>query len=703
MAIIGKIRKQSTLLLIVIGVALLAFIMGDFVRKSSRPQNVLGSIDGESISYTEFINRFYEQEDIYKRNTGKDNITAEEAFQIRNMIWENYLQEAIIGKEMTKLGISVTDEEMEDLIVGLNPHPYIQQIFTDPESGQFSPVFVEQFVSNLENARPEEREFFNQIKEEIKRERLNNKYNSLIAKSFYMPKAIAQITYENSAATREVSIVQVNYQNIPDEEFTLTDADYKAWYDEHKYFFKQEDAVDVEYVIFDIRPTEEDLEDIAEEVEAMYEDFLEHDNAAAFVNTLADARYDSSYFKPGTLPIGFDTLVFNMPEGSYIEPFIEDEGYYFGKILTVANRPDSIKASHLLIQYKDARGAETERTKEEAKAMIDSLLIASKRVQGSFEAAILEISEYPTAKQDEGNLDWMLDGDLNFQLFFDSLITTSVNDYRIVESALGYHLLKVTDKTAPMKKVQIAIGRKLIEPSENTIEDVYMLANKLSGESETIEQFNNNIIGMGLSKRLGERIDKNQYTLPGVKDGREAVRWCFDKNTKVGNVSQVYDVDGKYLVVALQRKYEEGYASLEDVKKIIEPMVYRDKKAEKLIADINAAGAKDLQAIADKYNTEVENLPNVVFASHNLGRFGPEIGVIGSIFGSKKGVVSQATKGEMGVYVYVVNNITNAEPTEDYFFVKMQAERMFTQRVNSSLFEALKEKTKIKDNRVDFF
>ena len=132
-------------------------------------------------------------------------------------------------------------------------------------------------------------------------------------------------------------------------------------------------------------------------------------------------------------------------------------------------------------------------------------------------------------------------------------------------------------------------------------------------------------------------------------------------------------------------------------------MVYRDKKAEKLIADINAAGAKDLQAIADKYNTEVENLPNVVFASHNLGRFGPEIGVIGSIFGSKKGVVSQATKGEMGVYVYVVNNITNAEPTEDYFFVKMQAERMFTQRVNSSLFEALKEKTKIKDNRVDFF
>lgn len=704
MAVIGRIRKHSTLLLVIIGLALLAFILGDFVRKSSPSgSNKIGIIDGEDITYTDFFNRVQDQEDIYKRNTGKEDLTIEESFQLKNMVWETLLQEQLLGKEYKKLGIEVTDEELDDMIKGRNPHPIIQQIFKDPETGAFNPAFVEQFLANKDKARPEEQKFFDQVIDEIKKERLNNKYTYLVAKSYYLPKAFAKSMFEDAYTSRNLRVVQANYQSIPDNSITLTDDDYKKWYEDHKNLFKQEQLVDAEYVIFDIIPTPQDMEDIKTSVNEMYQEFKAHENPAAFVNTLPDTKYDSSYFKRGMLPIGIDTLAFGLNEGDFIEPFMEDNSYYFGKILKVTARPDSIKASHVLIQFKDARGAKTERTKEQAKAIIDSLLIASKKPTFSFDNAILNMSEYPSAKKDTGNLQWMLDGDLNYQLFFDSVLTVGVNNYRIVESALGYHLLKVTGKSEPVKKIQIAIGKKLIEPSESTIQDVYMQANKLSGENETIEKFNKAIVDGGLNKRMAENITKMQYTIPGVQNGREIVRWFFDEKVKVGQVSQVFDIDGKYVVATLKIQKEEGYAKLEDVKKMIEPLVKRDKKAEKIIENINKTGVKDINTVASSLNAPVDSVPNAVFASYNFGRYGPELSVIGKISTMKQGAISKPIKGEMGVYVVVVDQVNPAPKTEDYRFVNMQMAAMFSQRVQNSLFEAIKAKAEVIDNRIIFY
>ncbi len=704
MAVIGRIRKHSTILLVVIGLALFAFIMGDFVRSSGSVNNKVGTINGEDITYTDFFNRVSNQEDIYKRNTGKENLSFEETFQIREMVWEMLLQEQLLGVEYKRLGIAVTEEEMDDLIKGRNPHPIILQVFRDPETGAFNPAFVEQFVANINQARPEERQFFNQIVDEIQKERINSKYSALIAKSYYVPNAIAKMKFEESYSSKNIRVVQANYRMIEDSKITLTDDDYKKWYDEHKYFFEQDESVDIEYVIFDIKPTPEDLEEIHENVKTLYSEFLTAENPIGFINTLPDSRYDSAFFKKGMLPMGFDTLVFNMNEGSFVAPFVENNTHYFGKLLSVHARPDSIKASHLLVAHKEARNGENAtRTKEEAKAFADSLLVSLKRSPAEFENAILAISEFQTAKRDTGNLNWMLDGDLNFQLFFDSLVTVSVNDFRIVESGLGYHILRVTDKTSPLRKVRIAIGKKEIEPSEMTIQNVYSLANQLSGENESIEDYNKAIVEKGYNKRLAESVGKMQYTIPGVQNGREIVRWCFAEKTKAGQVSQVYDIDGQYIVAAVKSYREEGYAELSEVKKLIEPMVIRDKKAEKLIDDINKIGVKDIDAIAQKLNANVDSLPNVVFASYNLGRFGPEPSVIGNISALKKGSLSKPIKGEQGVYVIVVDEVVSAPENMDFSFIKMQVSAMFNQRVQNALFEAIKDKAKIKDNRYHFY
>lgn len=705
MAVIGRIRKHSTFLLIVIGLALFAFIMGDFVRSSNRGgSNKLGKINGTDITYTDFFNRVSNQEDIYKRNTGKENLSAEETFQIRDMVWEMLLQEQLLGKEYDKLGIVVTEEEMDDLIKGRNPHPIILQVFRDPETGSFNPAFVEQFMDNIDQARPEERQFFNQIVEEIKKERINTKYSALIAKSYYMPEAIAKMKFEESYASKNLRVVQANYRMVEDNTITLTEDDYKKWYDEHKYYFEQEESVNIEYVIFDINPTPEDLNEIQENVKTLYSEFLTSENPIGFINTLPDSKYDSTFFKKGILPMGFDSLVFSMNEGSFVEPFVENNAHYFGKLLSTHARPDSIKASHLMIAHKEARNGENAiRTKEEAKKYVDSLLIAIKRNPAGFDEAILTLSEFQNAKRDTGNLNWMIDGDYNFQLFFDSLITVSVNDFRIVESGMGYHILKVTDKTAPVKKVRLAVAKKVIEPSESTIQDVYTLANQLSGDNEDIKSFNEAIVENGYNKRLAENVGKMQYTIPGVHNGREIVRWCFAEKAKVGNVSQVYDIDGQYVVAAVESFRKKGFAELKDVKKLIEPMVTRDKKAEKLIDDITKMGTNDINVMASKLNASVDSLPNVVFASFNLGRYGPEPSVIGHISALKKGSVSKPIKGEQGVYVVVVDEIAAAPENTDFRFIKMQASSMFNQRVENGLFEAIKAKSKITDNRHIFY
>lgn len=705
MAVIGRIRKHSTLLLIVIGLALFAFIMGDFVRSSgSGGSNKVGRIDGEDITYTDFFNRVSNQEDIYKRNTGKENLSAEETFQIREMVWEMLLQEQLLGKEYDKLGIVITEEEMDDLIKGRNPHPIILQVFRDPETGSFNPAFVEQFIENINQARPEERQFFNQIVEEIKKERINTKYSALIAKSYYMPDAIAKMQFEESYASKNLRIVQANYRMVEDKTISLTDEDYQKWYDEHKYYFEQDESVNIEYVIFDINPTPEDLKAIQENVDTLYSEFLISENPIGFINTLPDSKYDSTFFKKGMLPMGFDSLVFSMNEGSFVEPFIEDNAHYFGKLLSVHARPDSIKASHLLIAHKEARNGENAvRTKEEAKAYIDSLFITIKRNPAGFEEAILALSEFPNAKRDTGNLNWMIDGDYNFQLFFDSLLTVSTNDFRIIESGMGYHILRVDGKTTPVRKVRLAIAKKMIEPSEMTIQDVYTLANQLSGDNEDIKQFNEAIVENGYNKRLAESVGKMQYTIPGVQNGREIVRWCFAEKTKAGNVSQVYDIDGKYIVAAAESYRKKGFAELKDVKKLIEPLVIRDKKAEKLIDDITKMGSNDINAIATKLNTNVDSVPNVVFASFNLGRYGPEPSVIGAISAIKKGSVSKPIKGEQGVYVVLVDEVIAAPENTDFRFIKMQASSKFNQRVENGLFEAIKEKSKIDDNRHIFY
>ena len=706
MAAIGRIRKHSGLLLIIIGAALLAFILGDFVRKGQSHTNKIAVVDGENVSWTEFENRFKDVEEKFKQQSGKENFTSEEVFQIREYAWNMLLRDFLLGSEYKKLGIDVTEEEMNDLTTGKNPDPMIRQIFSDPETGAFNPAAVQQFIQNKDQAKPEERRFFDNILKDIKTNRFSNKYNYLVAKSYYLPKSLAKKMYEDYSSNATLRVVQANYRLVDDKSIKLTDEDYKKWYEDHKYMFEQPEEVrDLDYVIFDVVPTPADLKAIDEEVVKMYKEFKETTDPISFVNTLPDAKYDSTFFKKGKLPLSLDSLAFSAQVGDFIAPAVEDNAYLFAKIIDIKMRPDSVRASHVLIQYEGARGAKTKRTKEEAKHLADSIMIQAKKATGQFAQFALKFSDYPTVKKDSGDLNWMMDGNPNFQLFFDSLYTLKNSDIRIVETALGYHVMMVTGKTAPEKKVRIAVAKKAIEPSDKTIQDVYSVANKFASENENTTKFNQAIVKQGLSKRTADNLKSMEYTIPGVKDGREVVRWAFEEKTEKNMVSQVFDIDGKYIVATLKDVKEKGYATLEQVKPMIESLVKRDKKAKQLIEKVKAAVAKsnNPEEIATQFQTKVDTVANFNFGAFNLYNYGPEQEAIGFISTMKPGQVSKPIKGNMGVYVVYYDQFTPAAPTTDYKMISMQMANMFMQRVSNETFNAIQKNAKIKDYRVKYY
>jgi len=706
MAAIGRIRKHSGLLLIIIGGALLAFILSDFVRKGQTHDNKLAVIDGDNVSWNEFDSRYKDVEEKFKQQSGKENFTPEETFQIREYAWNMLLREFLLTKEYKKIGIEVTEEEMTDLTTGKNPDPMIRQLFSDPETGAFNPAAVQQYMQNKDQAKPEERKYFEGVLKDIQTNRYATKYNFLVAKSYYLPKTLSKKMYEDYSSNASMRIVQANYKLIDDKTIKLNDDDYKKWYEDHKYMFEQSEEVrDIDYVIFDINPTPADLKEIEENVAKMYVEFQQTTDPISFVNTLPDTKYDSTFFKKGKLPMSIDSLAFNASINDFLPPVVENNDYLFAKILDIKMRPDSVRASHILIQYDGARNAKTKRTKDDAKKLADSILVQVKKSTPQFAQFALKFSEYPTVKKDSGDLNWMTDGNPNLQLFFDSLYFLKNNDVRIVETALGYHIMMHTDNTTPEKKVRLAIAKKAIEPSEKTIQDVYSKANKFASENQTTADFNQSIVKQGLAKRTADNSKAMEYSVPGVKDGREIIRWAYDEKTEKGMVSQVFDVDSKYIIATLKDIKPKGFASLEQVKPLIESLVKRDKKATQLIDKVKTATAKSNNPsdIASQFQSTVDTLSNFNFGAYNLSNYGPEQDVIGAISTMKPGQISKPLKGNMGVYVVYYDQFTPAPPMADYKMISMQMANMFAQRVSNETFNAIQKSVKIKDHRVKYY
>jgi peptidyl-prolyl cis-trans isomerase D len=708
MAIIGKIRKHSGLAVIIIGVAIAAFVIGDFGKKSPKGANDIGSVGGESIPIQDFNSKVEESLEIQKENAKSEKITDEETYNIRQSTWNNMVKEILMGNEYDQLGLTVSPEELFDQVQGKNPHRYILQYFTDPKTKQYDPALVLNYLKGLDQQEPKAKQQWIRFEKAIKDDRLQTKYNNLISKGYYIPQAFLRKQYRNEAQTLKILSLAPMYQNIPDSTIKLTDADYEKYYDKNKQYFNQEEPYrDIEYVVFEVVPSPADKKKIAEDVVNLYNDFLASNDVPNFTNANSDKKYDSTFVKKGTLPGKLDSLAFNSKPGTYYTPFQFDKSWYMAKLIAVQERPDSIKASQILIGFEGTQLAQEQkitRTKEQAKKVADSLLVVLKKTPGKFIEIVNALSDYPTAKEDGGDLKWMTDGNANFALFFDAGLSMKPDEIKVIETSIGYSLLKVTEKTKPIMKVRIAVLQRQIEPSNQTYQDTYLQASAFAGQNKTADAFDKSSTAGKLAKRAAPNVKEMDNSLQGLTSAREVVRWTYNENVKIGEVSPVFDLNGKYVVAVLKKITDKGQLSLDMIKEKIEPNVKNFKKIELLADKMTKAyqSTKDLNSLAQQLNAKIDT-SDIKFTGYGRTAISNEGEIVGSLFNLKKDQVTGPLTGNYGAYFVEVLEVTEPAPKEDFTVEKMQLQGAFESRVSNSAYQAIEKVVKIQDNRAKFF
>lgn len=703
MAIIGTIRKHSWVAVLIVGVAILAFILGDLTKnRGSIPD--MGEVNGATLTNQRFNELVNEMETNYKNQQQVAQVPADVEMQIRNQVWQQFVDETLMEEQTTKLGLQVTAAEVSDMYTGQFIHPYLRQMFTNPQTGQYDMRQVNYWVENFDQLDTAQRMQWLEIEKYVREDRAQQKYSNLIGMAFYMPKAIAAKVAEYSASSANVRVVSLPFQSVSDDEVTVTDADYQAYYDEHKADFRvREELRDVDFITFPINPTQQDLTDIENDVMKVWGEFQStaNDEIAFFVNAESDRAYDSTYVRASSFAAPVDQQIENAAAGSFIAPQITGGEWVMAKVLDAAMRPDSLRASVVYILNNTAGGGIT-RSNEQAKVLADSVMAVLKAGKMSFEEAVDQFSDDPKKGETKGDMDWQLDGSYGF--LNEQIVSNPVGSYFLFEhpQGVGYFVVKVTDKTPAVKKYRVAMITRAIVPSSATNRAVYAEASKFAGQNRTISEFSASAQQQNMQVRSA-RLDMMANQMAGVNNARSIVQWAYNKDTKIGNVAdQVFECDNMFVVVALKDVFKKGYATKDQVITMIEQPVRLEKKGELLMARAEEAvkAGKDIASVAAKLNVAIDTLDSVSFSDFYLGRFGMEPKVQSAIAVTESGLVGPI-KGANGVYV--VNVDSRAPKAEvDGDAIRMQLEQGYRNKMRA-LTQVLRDNAKITDQRNKFF
>lgn len=704
MAILGDIRKKSGLAVIFVGVAITAFVLGDIGKSTWRTPTAVGVIGKEEISFQDFEKKVEQNIQYTKMSSQKENLTPEEIFSIRQNTWNQVLSEVIMTKAYKDNGLVIAADELTDLIQGPNPHKYIVQNFRNPETNQLDRERLIQFFQNLDKLEPEVQKQVQDLIEAVKQERLNAKYNAMIGKAFYMPKALVQKDFQLKNIKASFDYVSQSFTLVPDSLVKVTDKNLKEFYEKNKRSYEQEESRDIDYVIFEVNPSEEDRKAAEQEINKLYTDMAVATNIANFVNFNSEEKYDSSWKKQGTLPVQIDSLMFNSPASTMAGPWVDNNVFYIARLVDVQARPDSLKASHILIAYKNAYGAsqKTTRSKEAAQKTADSLAAIIKANKNKLAEIAASISDDPSAKNNNGDLGWFADGQM-VPTFNEAVRKSNVGDVTVAESPFGYHVIHVTGKTKPIKKVRVAIVKKTIQPSTVTMQKVYAEASKFAGENRTREAFDKAVAELGLNKRTKDYMSPMEMSLPGIDNSREIIRWAYSENVKPGDVSDVKEFENKFVVAVLKKIRPKGIIPLEDIKQALEATVMKKKKLEYLATQMKEANTKSLVELATKLNARVDTASDITFYTYNIPGMGREPEITGTIFSLNPNEVSEPIVGLNYTVVVKVKKFSDAPAKTDFTFERKQLENNFFARTSNSAYKALEKLANVKDNRVLFY
>lgn len=690
-------NRAGVILIVAIGLAIVSFLISDAVQFGGPlmgRSNDVGSIDGETISYEEFNSRVEQNANNLKQQTGQGTLNPQmNAYVIENS-WNQAISEVLMGKEFERLGLAVSKNELNDMITGKNPHPQVVQSFGDPATGEINRSQLNAFLGQLDTQDPSSpvRQQWGSFLLAIKQDRMAQKYNNLIRNSLYVTSLEAKDEYESRNKLASFRYVTLPYSSIPDAQVKLTDEDYKEFYNQNKYRFNNpEESRTFEYVVFDAKPSKEDSIEVKNRINKIAADFKVAKNDSLFVSINADTKVPVSYVKKGQLDPALDSLVFNAAEGTVVGPVFTGDAFKVAKVLDSRAGPDSVKASHILINPA------TEGGMDKAKAKADS--IANLIRNGSSFAELASKFGSDATKDKGGDLGTFARGAM-VPAFEEAVFNGKIGDIKVINTQFGVHVVRIDNQKGSSRVVKVGVVDKVLASSSKTQSEAYSKATTFLSNAGSGKEFDAAIEKSKLNKLLAENVTANQGFLAGLENPREVIRWAFE--AEEGDVSdKVFEVGNQFIVTRLTDIREKGPLPLEKVKKQIEPMVRNFVKGRMLAERFK--GAASIDALAQKLKVSPVPAQNIVFANPIIPGVGQENKVVGAVFGSQPGKLSQPIIGEAGVYAFVVDGFTNPAPLTNVFKQKEQVLQGLQQRASGEAFRVLRDKAKIEDNRVRFY
>ena len=668
MTTLQRIRNHGVILLIVVGVAMLAFILGDFLNSGSsffnKNRENVGVIAGHKVHYSEYETAKDQLTEVYKIESGSNDINEDLSIQIRNQVWQMLLMDYTLREQADEIGMTVTPEELSELCIGANPHQLIRQrrAFYD-ETGNFNRFALINFLNSLAQT-PETQEqaanmqqaknYWMYWENAVRLTHLQEKYVGLLSKLITANPLDAKYAFEAAQTSVNVEFVERPYFAVADSLVKVTNADIKKLYDANKEQYKRTPNRSLVYVSFPIVPSEADFAEVEKLMKSLEGDFQTKDDVTAIVNGNSDILYDGRDFSETTIPAEYKEFAFGKgaKKGQFTELTFANDTYSMARIMDCGyTKSDSVQ----LVLVANGEGTE------------------------------------------DVELGWFTATDLQKNIA-DPAFAGKKGSQFTVSTGMGEQTFKIADKSQPTPKVKLAILSRKVTPSSKTYGVLYNEAKQFVVNNGTEELLRQAAQEQGLTVTPAYGLNVNADKVNDLKNSRGIVRWAFE--AKDGQLSDVFECGEQFVVAALTEVNDGDYRTIDEVRMDLTLQATTDKKAEYLMNQLK--GVSTLEEAAELFDAEIQTAENVTLASTRLGAAGIEPAVIGAALALENNATSAPVKGNAGVYMVRIGEkvVAAGELNAEQEINSLNMRTSYS--VPYQAMALIEENAKVEDNRARF-
>ena len=702
MAVLGNLRKNSFVLIAVIGMALFAFVIaGVFDGSGFQSQEPIGKVNGEELSISDFRN----QMDILKKSYNFNDLQA------LTTAWDESVRIELLNQEINELGIGSSSDHLE-YFLSQSPSFNSDERFVN-DAGLFDVNKFSNFISELKEINPEayfqwsnqENQFNNQIKA--------NTYFNLISSGLNSTFLEGKKQYSTSNSNANISFVKIPYSSIPDSLVSVKNSEISKYIKDNPEDFEQESTRSIDYVIFDESPSKKDQNDLRLRLENLLNQreeynqvsklnevvpgFLTTSDLELFLSENSDIPYDSIYRPKGFFSSDHAQMIFNLDNNQTYGPYNDGEFLKYSKMID-KKRNGNVRASHILVSYQGAQGASSEitRTKEDARKEASRILNLARTNPDSFSSYALEFSDGPS-KSNGGDLGFFQEG-MMVKPFNDYVFSNRVGRIGLVETDFGFHVIKVVAKEDVV--LVGTIGLKNI-PSDRTSDSIFNIASKFEIDLGKSIDINKTASDLDFEVKSLNSIGELDHDLPNMENQRRLVQWLFNEDSSIGDYKRFDLSQGGFVIVQINDKQDKGLMPARLAKLTVTPILKNQKKAEIIISENKKYTT--LEELSASNNLEIINVSALNQITPVVSQAGFEPKLVGTAFGLEIGQTSNLIEGETGVYLVKLNSLNRVEEIESYSAFENQLTSKLRTNLDFNIVQSLKKSADVVDNRSDYY